>query len=252
MFRHAVVRRPSLSFAQGITTAGLGAPDAALAREQHAAYCRALESCGLSVTVLPSLESHPDCCFVEDTAVLLPGGAVMGRFGAVPRRGEGESVAEALAGLMAVQALPGEGRLEGGDVLLVDRHFFIGQSKRTDRAGAEALGRLAEAQGFTWSTLPVTREPHLKTGLTWVGGASLVMAPEFAGRPELVGYDCIVTDEAEAYAACCLFLNGTILMPANHPETKAKLARLGRPIVEVAMSEFEKMDGGLTCLSLRW
>ena len=255
MFTRAIVRPPSDTFAQGITTAGLGRPDSALAREQHAAYCRALESCGLDVSTLPPLPEYPDSCFVEDTAVLLPELAVINSFGAESRRGEEAGVAEWLAGVRPLWRVAEAGngaRLEGGDVLQVGEWFFVGLSARTNRAGAEAFGRAVAAHGYRWATLEVGHPPHLKTSLTWVGGRSLVMTAELADRPELAEYDRIVTDPEENYAACCLFLNGTILMPAGHPSTRAKLMRLDRPLIEVEMSEFAKMDGGLTCLSLRY
>lgn len=255
MLTRAIVRPPSESFAQGITTAGLGRPDPALASEQHRGYCRALEACGLAVTELPPLLEHPDGCFVEDAAVLLPGLAVISSFGAESRRGEEASVASRLEEIMPVRRLADENpgaRLEGGDVLQVGDRFFIGLSARTNRAGAEAFGRVAASLGFQWATLEVRHPPHLKTSLTWLGGNTLVVTPELAQRPELAEYDLIVTDPGETYAACCLFVNGTILMPAGHPAVRAALGRLARPVIEVEMSEFAKMDGGLTCLSLRF
>ena len=254
-YTRAIVRPPADSFAKGISTAGLGAPDLDLARSQHAGYCRALESCGLKVAVLEPLDAYPDCCFVEDTAVLLPEMAVITAFGADSRRGEEESVAAHLNGSLPLWRLAetaGKGRLEGGDVLLVGRQFFIGMSARTNPQGAEAFGRAVVRHGYDWTPLPVPHPPHLKTCLTWLGGKTLVGTPQLAGLPELDGYDFIATAPDETYAACCLYLNGTILMPADHPATRAKIERLGKPVIEVPMTEFEKMDGGLTCLSLRF
>ncbi|MGE4553365.1 MAG: dimethylarginine dimethylaminohydrolase family protein [Desulfovibrionaceae bacterium] len=250
-FSRALVRPPTDTLARGITTSGLGAPDPDLARAQHAAYCRALEAAGLAVMVLPEAPEHPDACFMEDAAVVLPELAVAASFGAAPRRAEAALAARALVPLRPVAALPA-GRLEGGDVLMAGRRIFVGLSERTDPAGAEALARLAGPLGYSVRTVPVPRAPHLKTSVTWLGGDVLVVAPELAHEPAFQGFERIVVPEAERYAACCLWLGDTVLVPAGRPRTAEAVARLGREVVELDMSEFEKMDGGLTCLSLRF
>ncbi len=259
MYTHAIVRPPANSFAQGISTSGLGAPDLDLARSQHKGYCRALEACGLEVMVLEPLDQYPDSCFVEDTAVLLPEMAVLASPGAPSRQGEEARMAECLQPLRPLWRMSEAGggaspeaSLEGGDVLQVEQTLFIGLSARTNRAGAQALGQAAAAHGYQWRTVEVVHPPHLKTSLTWLGGRMLIATPELAARADLSGYEVVVTPENETYAACCLYVNGTVLMPAGHPGVRAKLTRLGRTVVEVDMTEFAKMDGGLTCLSLRY
>jgi dimethylargininase len=253
MIRHAIVRPPAAGFEQGLTSAGLGPPDLALARDQHEAYCRALEQCGVTVLRLPSDPRFPDSTFVEDTAVVTDRAALLTCPGAPSRRGEVASIADALA-LFRPSAFTIEApaTLEGGDICQVETHFFLGLSGRTNQEGAAQLAAFLAGHGFTSSNVEV-RGPilHLKSGMSYLGQGRLALAGALVGHPAFTGYEAVPVADEETYAANCIEVNGTILIAAGFPRFAEALERLGYPVVPLAMSEFQKMDGGLSCLSLR-
>ena len=244
----AIVRLPGTNFGDGITTAGLGPPDFRRALAQHEAYCRALEDCGLEVVTLDADPRHPDGCFVEDTAVVTESVAVSTRPGSPARAGEEEAVAEVLAGYRALERIRPPGCVDGGDVLRVGSHFLIGRSARTNQPGADQLGEILAAHGYPSSQVPVEAGLHLKTGVTTLGDGRVVATAAFA--PLFPRAQVVPVDPGEEYAANCLAVNGRLLVPAGHPGVRRRLGQAGYDVVEVAMSEFRKMDGGLTCLSL--
>lgn len=252
MITTAVTRQPGRNFGDGLTTADLGRPDYEKMGGQHGAYIAALKGLGVEVVVLPPLTAFPDGHFVEDVAVVTPELAVITRPGAPTRRGETAAMEPVLGRYKPVVCIEGPGLLEGGDVAIAGKHCFIGLSERTNQAGAEQLGRFLAPQGYSWSTVPVGEGLHLKSSVNVIGEHTLLLTADFAGRPEFAGYEQIVVDEGEEYGANCLLVNGTILMAAGFPGLRAKLGALERPIIELDMSESEKMDGGLTCLSLRF
>jgi dimethylargininase len=253
MFRHAIVRRPGATFAQGLTSADLGPPDLARALAQHAAYVAALEGCGLAVTVLGADERFPDSTFVEDTAVVTDRGAVIARPGAPARQGEAEVMAPVLE--KAVQPLARiqpPGTLDGGDVLQADDCFFIGLSARTNAAGAGQLLEILKGWGFTGTTVPLEGMLHLKTGVTYLGGGWLALTGELVKARPFRKFDTLIVPAEEAYAANCIRVNNRVLMPAGFSRTRTAFERAGFDTVALEMSEFRKMDGGLSCLSLRF
>jgi len=248
MFTRAIVRTPGENFCDGITTSRLGRPDRRKTLEQHTAYCDALRDCGVEVSVLTADERFPDGCFVEDTAVVTEDCAVIARLGAPERRGEEEAIADALAAFRPLRRIEEPATLDGGDVMRVSDQFYVGLSKRTNAEGALQLTSALSEHGHVVSTIPVNGVLHLKTGVTFVGDNTLVATGEFAGRDEFNAFCRIDVDETAA--ANCLNVNGTILVPAGFPKTASALRRLRRPVIELDISEFRKMDGGLTCLSL--
>lgn len=251
-FTQAIARRPGENFAQGLTTSHLGTPSYELMIEQHDAYIITLRALDLDVIVLDPLPDYPDAYFVEDTAVVTPDMAIITNPGAATRRGEEVTIEPVLARYRTTVRISAPGTLDGGDVLMVGRHFFVGISERTNEAGAEQLGNILEEFGNTWTAVPVGAGLHLKSSVTSVGDNTLLLTREFAGRHEFEGYDQIVLDPSEEYAANTLLVNGCLIMPKGFPHTKKSLESLGREIVELDVSEVRKMDGGLTCLSLRF
>lgn len=247
-FSHAIVRQPGPNFAEGVTHAQLGLPNFELALAQHAAYCQALESCGLRLTVLEADARYPDGCFVEDTAIVTEEVAIITRPGDPTRRGEQARIAEALALHKPLAIIAPAGCVDGGDVIRVGRHFYIGQSARTNEAGAQQLTHFFAQQGYTASTVSVQNVLHLKTGITYIGQDTFVSTAEFAERFD--AHSLIQVPPQEAYAANCLRVNDQVLIPQGYPETKQQLRDRGFKLIELDLSEFEKMDGGLTCLSL--
>ena len=251
-FTHAIARRPNKEMAAGITTSTLGPPDYTKALDQFDAYAEALTHCGLSVTVLDPLEGYPDAHFVEDAAVVTPDVAVITNPGADSRKGEVPSIAAALQHFRKTIWVQPPGTIDGGDVLMVGRHFFVGLSDRTNQHGARQLGEAVAGFGCTWTPVPVAAGLHFKSSVNAVGDDTLLLTGSFADHPALAGFQRIVISSQEAYAGNTLLVNDHLIMPAGFPDTRQKLQRLGKPIIELDISEFRKMDGGLTCLSLRF
>jgi dimethylargininase len=252
-FSQAIVREPGPSFVNGITAANLGTPDYQLARQQHQAYVRALTECGLSVTTLPPDDNYPDSTFVEDTALLTPKCAIMMRPGAPARRGETSSIEEVIQGFFkTVERVQAPGTADAGDILMVGNHYFIGLSQRTNFHGAGQIITILESHGMTGSTVPLERVLHLKSGVAYLENNAMVVADEFKSRPEFKSFRLIPIDDGELYAANCLWLNGTVLVAAGFPKTEKAINAAGYKTIALDVSEFRKLDGGLSCLSLRF
>jgi dimethylargininase len=252
MFTTAITRKPGKNFAEGITTADLGVPNYPLMLDQHLAYVDALRKIGLSVVELEPLLDYPDAYFVEDVAVVTPDVAVITRPGTAARQGEQQHIEPVLAQYRPIEHIQLPGTVDGGDVLMVGKHFFIGISERTNPLGAAQLGEILERYGNTWMSVPVDAGLHLKSSVNWVGGDTLLIGVGFAGQPEFEGYQQIIVDSTEEYACNTLWINGTLLTPKGFPKTREQLKTLGLPIIELDTSEVQKMDGGLTCMSLRF
>lgn len=256
MFRNAIVCPPGSRFAEGLTTAGLGAPILKRALEQHARYCEALERCGLSLTRLDPDPRFPDGTFVEDAAVLTPGFAVLARPGAASRQGEVAGIREVLARFYrSIRAIEAPGTVDGGDICEAEGHFFIGISERTNEAGARQLAGFLEKEGYTSSFVDIRNTGgilHLKSGIACLGDRRLVLIGALAGREEFRGYDVVRVETSEEYAANCVRINDRVFLAAGFPALEKSLVRLGTRVVPLEMSEFRKMDGGLSCLSLRF
>lgn len=255
-FTRAIVREPAEDFAGGLTTAGLGLPDAGLALEQHRAYVAALRRCGLEVTLLPAAPGLPDATFVEDDAVLLPHVAILTRPGAPSRAAEVPALAPVIDEFFAsVHAIEDPGTLDGGDVCEAGRVHFIGVSNRTNEAGAFQLARILESEGRPSVVVDVRGTPgilHLKSGIAWIGDDRLVAVEALAGNPAFAGFEIVPVARGEEYGANCVRVRDAILVAEGHPRLEEALSAHGYPTVALAVSEFRKMDGGLSCLSLRW
>jgi dimethylargininase len=255
-FTQAITRKPGESFAEGITSANLGKPHLELALDQHAAYRQALERCGLRVTTFEADERFPDSTFVEDTAILTPQMAVITRPGADSRKGEVDAVRAALeAHYQDVRSIEAPGTVDGGDICQAGDHFFIGVSARTNPEGARQLAGHLQAAGFTTSEIDIRSTNgllHLKSGLTYLGNGTLLVCEALTGLPELFDYRVLVVPDEETYAANCIRVNDFVLFAAGFPQTAAMLAAEGFDLMLLDMSEFRKMDGGLSCLSLRF
>lgn len=253
MFTKAIVRRPGRSAVHGITTAALGKVDFQLMCKQHEAYIRALKSCGLEVIVLDAEEQFPDSVFMEDVGLLTPKVAIITCPGAESRLGEEQLIKPVLEGFYKhVASLKNPGTLEAGDVMMAGNHFFIGLSERTNPEGARQLISILEKYGHTGSTIRLEELLHLKTGCSFLENKNLVVDPSFFDLQDFSGFEKIVVDEDERYAANCVWINGTVLVPSGYPKISRKIRDIGYTILELDMSEFRKLDGGLSCLSLRF
>jgi len=256
MFSKAIVRSPGLNFVEGVTSAKLGKPNFETARQQHEKYWRALEVCGLKTILLEADLRYPDSTFVEDVAVLTTRGAILTRPGAESRRGEVAAIRDTVAGYFpGVREIESPGTLDGGDICQAGNHFFIGISKRTNEEGARQLAGFLQQDGFTSTFVSIkgSREIlHLKSGLAYLGDRRLALTGELAGRTEFAGYEIVPVEAGERYAANCVRINDWIVMAAGYPRFEAALRALGYEVIPLDVSEFEKMDGGLSCLSLRF
>jgi dimethylargininase len=254
MFENAIVRRPGHSLVNGITSAPeLGKPDYGLAIKQHDAYIEALKSCGVGVTVLKADERFPDSCFVEDVAVCAKKFAVITNPGASSRKGEEKEIIEVIKKYYNdIEYIKEPGTLEGGDVMMVKDHFYIGLSKRTNREGAEQLIKALGKYGMSGSIIEISEMLHLKSGLAYLEDNVLLVTGEFINNLEFKKFNKIMIDEEETYSANCIRLNDYVLVPAGYPKTKEKIKNVGFKIIIVDTSEYRTVNGGLSCLSLRF
>ena len=256
IFSRAIVRPPSPNFFTGHTTADLGKPHFAMALKQHAAYCQALEKCGLSLTVLPPDSQYPDSTFVEDAAVITESCAIITRPGAESRQGEVATVEQELAKtFQVIERIEAPGTLDGGDICEAGDHFFIGISERTNEAGAKQLAKILLKYEYTSELVDVRRVKgilHLKSGIAYLKRGRLVLMDELAEFSQFQGFNSLIVKDSEAYAANCVMVNDNVLIAAGFPLIERELDQLGFKTVSLHMSEFQKMDGGLSCLSLRF
>ncbi|MCP4188252.1 MAG: N(G),N(G)-dimethylarginine dimethylaminohydrolase [Gammaproteobacteria bacterium] len=253
MFSRAIVRRPGRSMIKGITTAGLGQPDYELALQQHDAYIEALESCGLVVTVMQAEEDYPDAMFVEDTAFVMPRCAIVTRPGAESRRGETGSIRKQLESFYQdVEIIESPGMVDAGDIMMVGEQVYIGLSERTNQAGADQMIEYLRKYGYRGSTIAISEGLHFKSSISYLEHNRIVVTGELCGKPELAHFEAIVIDAADAYSANSVWINDYVLVPAGYANTSWEIAESGYEVIELNVSEFQKLDGGLSCLSLRF
>jgi dimethylargininase len=237
----------------GISNANLGLPDYQKALCQHLDYIEALKECGLRVTILPADEEFPDSTFVEDPAVVTRSCAIITNPGAPTRTLETRSLVATLREFYTdVESISAPGTLEGGDVMMTGDHFYIGLSERTNQAAADQFIEILEKYGMRGSVVALSEVLHLKTGLGYLEDNNLLACGEFLLKPEFQQFNILAVDPDEAYAANSVWINGTVLVPAGFPKTSALIASAGYRVREVDVSEFQKLDGGLSCLSLRF
>ena len=253
MFSKAIVRTPCEAMVNGISTAGLGPPDYQKALLQHEDYIGALKECGLKVTVLPADSDFPDSTFVEDAALMTPRCAILTHPGAPTRTMETQSMLGVIRDFYDdVEKIEAPGDVEAGDIMMVGDHYYIGLSERTNQAGAEQMIDILQRHGMTGSVVDLTEVLHLKTGLGYLEDNNLLACGEFLRKPEFQRFNLLEVDPDEAYAANSVWINGVVLTPAGFPKTRELIESAGYNVRQVDVSEFQKLDGGLSCLSLRF
>lgn len=253
MFTKAIVRTPSKSIVNGITSANLGKPNYENALKQHSNYISALKECGVEVTILDANEEFPDSTFVEDTALLTPSCAIITNPGAESRKGEIIEMKKVISDFYSnIECIEAPGTVEAGDVMMVSSHFYIGLSERTNQTGANQMISILEKNGMTGSCIKMNEMLHLKTGLSYLENNNLVVTGEFLTHPEFQKYDRINVDIDEEYSANCIWMNDIVIIPKGFLKSKQKIEAAGYKTIEVDVSEFQKIDGGLSCLSLRF
>jgi len=253
MFKHAIVRTPCPEMIHGITSASLGKPDYALALIQHMEYIEALRSLGLEITVLEPDSRFPDSAFVEDVALCTAGLSVITNPGAVSRKGEEVGMERVLGSFYnTVEHIVAPGTLEAGDVMMAGRHFYIGISNRTNHEGADQLIHILEKYQMTGEKIELTQFLHLKSGLSYLKDNNLLVQKGLSDHPAFKKFRKIKVGADEGYAANSLWVNGTVLVPEGFPITRSNIEQAGYQTISLDVSEFEKLDGGLSCLSLRF
>lgn len=252
-FQKVIAKTPGKSYVEGLTTSDLGKPDYEKLLVQHEAYVEALKKCGVEVTLLSASEEFPDSTFVEDAAVLTAEFAVITNPGAESRNGEIVEIESVLKDFYdKFHYIKSPGTLDGGDILQADNKFYIGISERTNEEGARQLKEILESEGFEATIIPLQKFFHLKTGIAYLGNNKMVVAGEFVDHPAFDAYDKIVINDADEYSANCIRVNDYVIIPKGYSETKRKINEAGYETIELDMSEVQKQDGGLSCLSLRF
>ncbi|MFS4583560.1 dimethylarginine dimethylaminohydrolase family protein [Phaeobacter sp. C3_T13_0] len=253
-FTRAITRRPASSITDGLRAEDIGTPDLAQMLSAHAEYVAALKSTGAEVIELLPLEAFPDAVFVEDTALCLPRGAVLMRPGAPSRLGEVAEMAPALRQCYNdVREITGPGFIEGGDILVTDREILVGRSARTDAAGVAELAEIVSDWGHQLREV-FTPEGvlHFKTDCSLMDGETILATKRLDASGCFEGYRVLHVADGEEAAANAIRYNNLVLMAADFPRTAEMLDREGFEVVQISNSECAKLDGGMSCLSLRF
>ncbi|WP_425406802.1 dimethylarginine dimethylaminohydrolase family protein [Hwanghaeella sp.] len=253
-FSHAVARKPGKSVTQGIRD-GAGpdpSPDAFL--REHQAYVEALRATGAEVTVLDALEDFPDSVFVEDPALCVAGAAIILRPGAATRFGERDPMREALATIFdQVIDLPEGGYVDGGDILVTGREILIGLSARTDEAGVAQLEKITAGLGVPLRIVQTPPEIlHFKTGCGLLDAETIFATAPLVRSGCFDGYRVIECPAGEEPAANLIRVNDQVFLAKGFPRTAELLRSQGYTVTELSVAEAAKLDGGLSCMSLRF
>ncbi len=253
-FTHAITRRPSASITQGLRAVDTGAPNLDRFLQDHADYVTALRSTGAVVIELPPLDAFPDAVFVEDTALCLPEGAVLMRPGAPSRLGEVAEMAPSLRALYPdLREIAAPGHIEGGDILTTEREILVGLSARTDAAGVAALTDAVAGWGYDVRVVETPPDIlHFKTDCALLDGETILSTKRLADSGCFTGYRVIHVADGEEAAANAIRFNDLVICPAGFPKTAEALMKAGYDVVTVGNTEAAKLDGGMSCLSLRF
>lgn len=253
-FSHALCRTPATSVSQGLRAVDQGDPDPQAFATEHAAYVAALRAAGCVVQVLPAQEAFPDSVFIEDPALVLKGVGIVLRPGASSRIGEAAALRPALVEHMAdVWDLQTEGYVDGGDILCTDDRVLIGLSARTTARGAEDLRPLVKRLGYRLEVMQTPPEIlHFKTESSLLDAQTVLATPLLAASGAFAGLEVIETAQGEAAAANAIRVNDFVFLSAGHPETAERLEKAGYRVQVLETSQAALVDGGLSCMSLRY
>lgn len=220
------------------------------ARAQHRAYEAALASLGCVVRRISVTPDLPDAVFVQDAAFVFDEVAVIARPGAVSRRAETASVAAALGRHRPLRAIEPPGTLDGGDVLVLGRSVFVGQTARTNADGARQLAAILTSFGYTVTPVAPTGCLHLQTAVTPVADGTILVNRAWVDPAVFAEVEVIDVDPAEPFAANALWVNEALIYPNSFPRTRDRLEVRGLRVVPVDMSELAKAEAGVTCCCL--
>lgn len=266
-FKNVIVKIPCQAMTEGITSSPeLGKPNYELALKQHDEYIQNLKKCNVEVTIMEKEEVFPDSCFVEDAAVIIPGHcAIITNPGALSRNQEIVAMEKAVRKFfnndgVNLFKITAPGTLDGGDVMMVGDTFYIGESERTNKSGIEQFSSFASKFGKTTILTEMDKGLHLKSGVNYLEISPKTKKPLLLLNSDFLGhklfdnddFDRIYIPDDEKYAANCIWMNQKVIVPKNFPKTLKAIQEHGYETIESDTSEFRKLDGGLSCLSLRF
>ena len=248
MSKHAIVRPPGANFKRCISDHPLHHTlDVDLALKQHKTYCESLQSLGVEIIELEPANEYPDSCFVEDTVVVFGNRAMITRMAKEARRGESQRVEEVISEFKQVTSIFAPATLEGGDVIHLPNSLLCGLTQRTNREGASQMERLLEIPVHCIEDLNIM---HIKSHLTYLGRNTILLNKRYTGDPVLESFSKIVLPNEESHSANTLAIDDVVIMSARHKKTAEQVRDAGFEVIHLNMSEFEKCDGALTCLSI--
>ena len=252
-FTHAVVRKPAKSIIKGLRAVDIGSPDYDQMICDHDDYVEALMSAGVEVINLTALNEFPDGQFVEDTALCLPKAAILMRPGAPSRLGEVNEIAPKLRELFEdVYEIDDQGYIEGGDILVTGKEILVGRSARTDEKGVRQLSEIVTPLGYVIREVFTPPEIlHFKTDCSLLGPYEILSTKRLQNSGCFDGYSVINVADGEEAAANAIRVNDYVIMPAGFPRTRAILEEHGYKVKVINNTECAKLDGGMSCLSLR-
>ncbi|SEK30024.1 dimethylargininase [Roseovarius azorensis] len=254
-FRRAITRKPGRSIVDGLRAEDIGMPDLGRMLEDHAAYVAALRSTGAEVVELPALETYPDSVFVEDTMLCLPKLAIAMRPGAPTRQGEVAEIRPAIEAFYGenIREITAPGTIEGGDILVTGREILVGLSARTNSEGVSQLSDIVSEYGYS---LRLVETPegvlHFKTDCGLIDPETILSTRRLAASGCFEGYRLLCTPDEEEAASNCIRFNNLVIMAAGFPRTAEMLDAEGHEVVQINNSECARLDGGMSCLSLRF
>ena len=247
---HAIVRGVANTFDKCLRSPhSRGRIDVDLARRQHGAYCEILKQLDLALIEIEPDDRFPDCCFVEDTAIVTRDKAIITSMGAESRVGEGAEVRKRLETHKEIHEIKRPGSIDGGDVIVINQSIYIGVGERTNEAAIEQIRSILCASEYEIVPVKISGILHLKSACTYIGDNHVVMIPGHFDEEIFAGYQAIIVPKHEAYAANCLSVNGKVLISKGYPRTKKLIEDRCFETVDLEMSEFRKGHGALTCLS---
>lgn len=253
-FTHAIVRKPGMTITQGLRAVDTGSPCLKTFQKHHQDYIDALKSTGANVTILEALEEFPDSVFIEDDALCLVEGVVIMRPGAPSRLGEAAALAPTLRNIYGdVTTIQGPGFIEGGDILTTEKEILVGLSARTNQAGVDELRELVKDWGYLVRQVDTPKDVlHFKTDCSLLDEDTILATKRLAASGCFENYKVIHTADGEEACANSIRFNDLVLMPDGFPKTRDILEKANYTTRTIGNSEAAKLDGGMSCLSLRF
>jgi dimethylargininase len=247
-YKHALLREPGNNYTRCISKHPLHHTiDIKKAKLQHAKYSKTLSELGIEVIKVPRDDAFPDSCFIEDNAIIHNGKALICRMAAESRRGEELGVAEILEGFMPIKRALEPATIEGGDIIHTEKKLISGITERTN---LEGVIQMQDWFDFRVDTIFDPSIMHLKSYLTYIGKGIMISSEKYSKHPALEGFNILIPPPEEEYAADSLAIGDSVLIAKGHLQTQLMVKESGFEVISMDVSEFEKCDGALTCLSI--